>query len=107
MDTTEKVMHFLDKNKSFIKYHKYTLCPDEIFFQSIINHLLKNDDRIKVLDSLTYANWERKNTPLPVTFTSSDFDEVVSQPEWKLFGRKFDMDLDVKILDKLDCFLDN
>mgnify|MGYP000930506054 CR=1 FL=1 len=48
-------------------------------------------------------NWERKGVPLPVLFTQNDFEELTSQKEY-FFARKFDMDVDTDILDKLDNF---
>ncbi|MNR59552.1 hypothetical protein D3C85_1808260 [compost metagenome] len=46
-------------------------------------------------------NWSRKNCDLPVTFTSSDFEELQDNPE-KLYARKFDIELDDEILNKID-----
>ena len=50
---------------------------------------------------LTYVNWERVEEELPVTFTSTDFNELAQQTNF-LFARKFDMDVDAQILDLLD-----
>ena len=57
---------------------------------------------INIEQSLTYVNWTRKNCSLPVTFVINDFDELNRLPEFKLFARKFDIKLDMEILDKLD-----
>ncbi len=107
IETLNKIIFFVRDNKKFIDYHRYTLAPEEIIFQTIICYLMKTGNDIKVLDTLTYANWKRTNTQLPVTFTSADFNEIISQPEGKLLASKFDITLDEKILDKLDNHIDN
>jgi hypothetical protein len=102
--TTEKVIDFVVNNPDYVEYHKYSLIPDEMFFQSIIMYLVEKKNNIKIMPILSYANWEKKNCDLPVTFTSADFEELSSQPNSKLFARKFDFTIDEEILDKIDTF---
>ncbi|PKH67680.1 hypothetical protein CXF59_07175 [Flavobacterium sp. ALD4] len=102
--TTEKVIDFVVKNPDYVDYHVYSLLPDEMFFQSIIMYLVEKKNDIKIMPFLSYANWEKKNCALPVTFTSADFEELSSQPSSKLFARKFDISIDEEILDKIDTF---
>lgn len=103
MPTIEKIIGFLEDHPDYIRYHRYSLLPDEMFFQSIIMYLIKNKNDIKIMPFLSYANWERKDCDLPVTFTSADFEELSSQPDFKLFARKFDVNIDEGILDKIDA----
>lgn len=105
--TSEKIVNFVIKNPSYINYHEYSLIPDEMFFQSIVMYLVEKKNDIKIMPHLTYANWEKKNCDLPVTFTLSDFEELISQPISKLFARKFDINIDSKVLDKIDDFCKN
>jgi len=100
-ETTAKILLFLVRHKEYIEYNKYSLLPDEFFFQSIIKYLKSTDDNIKLSPSITYANWSRVGVPLPVTFTSTDLEELLNQPEGKLFARKFEMDANDKIIDLL------
>jgi hypothetical protein len=99
--TIEKILEFIKNNPHYIIYHKYSLCPDEIFFHSIIAHLQIIND-IPTENSITYVNWDKKNVKLPVTFEKSDFNELQNASINYLFARKFDIDIDNGILDKLD-----
>jgi hypothetical protein len=99
----DKVMNFYKVNSEFLDiFFKQTLCPDEIFFQSILMQLKKYDDSINILPSLTYDNWKREGVELPVTFKIDDLQELLVQPEHKLFARKFDENIDSAILQELD-----
>ncbi|MCH3883286.1 MULTISPECIES: beta-1,6-N-acetylglucosaminyltransferase [Tenacibaculum] len=102
-ETIAKVNTYISKNKEdLFSFFKYTHCSDEIFFQTIINTLMKTDNSINVEDSVTYVNWFRKKCTLPVTFNKDDLSELINQPSSKLFARKFDIDFDEEILDLLD-----
>ncbi|OXA81460.1 Core-2/I-Branching enzyme [Flavobacterium aquidurense] len=103
-NTARDILSFLKDNPNYIKEHKYTLLPDEIFFQTIIKHLEKNNPNLKTELSITYVNWIRKNTSLPVTFTNTTYDqnELKEQSKIKLFARKFDIEIDEGILDWID-----
>ncbi len=65
-------------------------------------HLKESGVPIKIDESLTYVNWSRQNCPLPVTFEANDFDELFEQPPKKIFARKFDMEFDHQILNRID-----
>ncbi|MCC8358521.1 beta-1,6-N-acetylglucosaminyltransferase [Salinimicrobium sediminilitoris] len=93
----KEILNFIDEHPDYLVYHKYTLIPDEIFFHSIMATL---DG--PVAPSLTYVNWDRKNTPLPVTFEKEDLEELKLASVEKLFARKFDITIDTTILDLLD-----
>ncbi|MCD0473689.1 beta-1,6-N-acetylglucosaminyltransferase [Flavobacterium sp. EDS] len=102
--TAEKIIQFVDEYPDFVKYHTYSLIPDEMFFQSIIMYLIEENNKIKIMPFLTYVNWEKKNCDLPVTFSTADFEELISQSDYKLFARKFDSNISEVILDKIDAF---
>lgn len=97
MTKVKEVLNFIDEHPDYLNYHKYTLLPDEIFFHSIMATL---DG--PVAPSLTYVNWDRPNTPLPVTFEKEDLEELELASVEKLFARKFDITIDKTILDLLD-----
>jgi hypothetical protein len=101
-DTVSEILRYLEKNRSYLRYHRFTLLSDEIFFQSILNHIAKNNNGMVFKPPLTYVNWTRKNVTLPVIFTSSDLDELVNQPASMLFARKFDVEVDSTILEMID-----
>ena len=100
-----QILNFIDDHPAFLKYHQDTLLADEIFIQTIIHHIIKNNNILKIAPSLTYTNWERKHVPLPVTFEHSDFEELKEASKTHLFARKFDIDRDTKILDRIDTEL--
>lgn len=97
MKKIQEVLDFIDTHPDYLAYHKYTLLPDEIFFHSIIATL-----EGPVAPSVTYVNWDRKNTPLPVIFEKDDLVELKLASAEKLFARKFDINMDSTILDLLD-----
>lgn len=99
IETIVFILDFLAKNPDYEDYHRYTYVPDEIFFHSIV---FSNFEKEVMGDTLTYVNWKRKGCPLPVVFSRDDFDELINLGEDKLFARKFDMDFDEGILDRID-----
>lgn len=101
-ETCCKIVGFIENNPSVYEYNKYSLLPDETFFQTIIKHISLTDNKIKIKDSITYVNWSRKNCTLPVTFNDNDLTELLDQPEHKLIARKFDFDYNFEIIKKLD-----
>lgn len=104
IETVSLMLSFIDKNPYYLKYHEDTLLPDEIFFQSIIMNLTEKTNNMNVNSSITYVNWTRKNTTLPLTFirTIEDQNELKEQSKTKLFARKFDIETDKEILDWID-----
>ena len=99
--TTQILYDYIKRNyRELEDYYQYTSAPDEIFFQSVLMNLVPENKDFKIKPSLTYVNWERKNVVLPVTFNIDDFGELNNTNH--LFARKFDIDFDSTILDKLD-----
>lgn len=99
--TLEQILDFTKNNKDYLEYHRYTLLPDEIFFQSIIMHIIKEND-IQLEPSLTYTNWSKNKGAVPIIFSQEDFAELKRASEKKLFARKFDFAKDEQILDLID-----
>jgi hypothetical protein len=101
VETAVKVLLFLEQNKGYLNYNRYSLLPDEFFFQSIIKHLASKEGTMIIKPSITYVNWKKAGVPLPVTFTSEDIEELRNQPEEKLIARKFELDASDPILNLL------
>jgi hypothetical protein len=103
-NSLKKMYDYIQQNKkALFSYFKYTHCPDEIMFQTIMQHLSNVDNAVQNRPTITYVNWTRNAAATsPVTFTVSDLDELKSQPLDKLFARKFDATTDAQILDALD-----
>ena len=97
------VLHYIREHKAALEeYYKYTSSPDEIYFHSVLMDLVAKDSTIKLKEQITYVNYFRKNN----VFVSEDFDKLTSEKE-KLFARKFDTDIDIEILNKLDSYQEN
>lgn len=97
------VLHYIREHKAALEeYYKYTSSSDEIYFHSVLMHLVAKDSTIKLKEQITYVNYFRKNN----VFVSEDFDKLTSA-KGKLFARKFDTDIDIEILNKLDSYQEN
>lgn len=97
------VLHYIREHKAALEeYYKYTSSPDEIYFHSVLMHLVAKDSTIKLKEQITYVNYFRKNN----VFVTEDFDKLTSA-KGKLFARKFDTDIDIEILNKLDSYQEN
>ena len=97
------VLHYIREHKAALEeYYKYTSSPDEIYFHSVLMHLVAKDSTIKLKEQITYVNYFRKNN----VFITDDF-EKLSSAKGKLFARKFDTDIDIEILNKLDSYQEN
>ena len=97
------VLHYIREHKATLEgYYKYTSSPDEIYFQSVLMHLVAKDSTIKLKEQITYVNYFRKNN----VFITEDFDKLTSA-KGKIFARKFDTDIDIEILNKLDSYQEN
>lgn len=97
------VLHYIREHKVALEgYYKYTSSPDEIYFHSVLMHLVAKDSTIKLKEQITYVNYFRKNN----VFVTEDFDKLTSA-KGKLFARKFDTEVDIEILNKLDSYQEN
>jgi len=97
------VLHYIREHKAALEgYYKYTSSPDEIYFHSVLMDLVAKDSTIKLKDPITYVNYFRKNN----VFITEDFDKITSA-KGKLFARKFDTEVDIEILNKLDSYQEN
>lgn len=97
------VLNYIREHKAALEgYYKYTSSPDEIYFHSVLMDLVAKDSTIKLKEQITYVNYFRKNN----VFITEDF-EKLSSAKGKLFARKFDTDIDIEILNKLDSYQEN
>ncbi|WP_159947789.1 beta-1,6-N-acetylglucosaminyltransferase [Polaribacter septentrionalilitoris] len=92
-DTVREVLNYIEVNENkLFKYYKYTACADEQFFHTILNEISSRKKTLNFSSSLHFVDWNRKNVPLPVTFTVDDINLLLNQPKGKLFARKFNED---------------
>lgn len=102
IETVKELLNFINSNPKYLKYHKNTLSPDEIFFHSVLMHLKEKKNALVIKPGITYVNWTRKNTTLPVIFKEEDIEELREASLNKLFARKFDIESNEKILDLIE-----
>jgi hypothetical protein len=89
------ILQFINNNPSYMKFYKFTLCPDESFFQTILGNseFLKN-----CKPNLTYTDWS--STPAPAIIgpkhlllfkNQVEFDTYAGK-QTPFFARKFNDD---------------
>jgi len=89
-----QIHKFVRANPRFVRFFRFVNIPDEIFFQTIAANIL---DRTKLhSDTLTYVPWNRPGA----TLYTSDVDALRSSEY--LFARKFDPDVDARVLEMID-----
>jgi hypothetical protein len=89
------ILDFLKKHPAYKRYFKYCWGADEFIFSTI---LYNNGFKDKIADNLLYVDWSSGKAH-PKILNSEDYDALKASD--KLFARKFDMDTDSLILEKL------
>ena len=90
------ILKYLEENPEFKKQFNYTSCSDEHFFQMIImNSHFKNN---VISNNLRYTDWSGGGSS-PKTLTTKDYDNLIKSD--RLYARKFSVDIDEDILEKL------
>lgn len=92
-DCVQYILEFLKDNPNYLKFFNNTICGDEIFFQTIlVNSKYKN---FLVNDNKRYIDWSEGKSS-PKTLKIEDYVKIKNSD--KLFARKFDANIDKKIL---------
>lgn len=97
-EATQYILTFVNNNKEFLSRFSYTRCADEVFFHTILlgfDYPGKNN--IANAD-LRFQDWET-GPDYPRIFTMADIDRCLNAPE--LFARKFDEQIDSKVIDTI------
>ena len=81
-------------------FARYTLIPDEMFFQTAIMHSQFSGSVVN--DNLRYYNWT-DGPEYPRILTYEDWEMLIDSG--KLFARKFDINKDAAILEKLFTYV--
>ncbi|MDR1543377.1 MAG: beta-1,6-N-acetylglucosaminyltransferase [Prevotellaceae bacterium] len=104
-DTMQKFFDYYKQNeKMLVDFFAYTLCPDETFFATVIKAVQNQDNSIKIEPSFTFVDWKKagESAASPELLTINNLEQLKSLPQQWLFARKFDTNVDEKILDELD-----
>ena len=85
-ETIEGILGFLKKRPDVIRFFRTTWIPDETFFQTIVRHLVPEEEiRARTLTFLMFTDYG-----MPVTFYNDHYDLLLSQDY--LFARKISPD---------------
>lgn len=99
-EAAEYITNLITRRPDYLNIYRFSHAPDEMFFQTI----LLNSDNKNIKDSivnktLTYTKW-MPSQPHPQILTINEYNELIKTD--KLFARKFDTEIDSKILDLID-----
>ncbi len=97
-DCIDYIYHFINHNRNYVNFFKTVLLPEEMFFQTIILNSPFKEKIIK--DDQKYIDWTKPNSPHPAILGVEDFESLAKSS--KLFARKFDMMVDLEVLDMID-----
>jgi hypothetical protein len=94
------VLEFVRSRPEYLEFHKWTLIPEEVFFQTILLNSAEPRIRDNIRnESLSYSEWPSEG-PAPAVLTESHL--PVLENSHCLFARKFDMAKGSAVLDLLD-----
>lgn len=99
-DQVNYIYDYSREHRKLIQFFKLTWGSDELFFQTILYNSVYKKDMVN--NNLRLIDWSEKKSS-PKTFTLKDAD-TLSQSD-KSYARKFNIQVDSKILDYLDKHL--
>ena len=81
-----------------------SVCGDELFLQTVARNSefavkICNPNTMPQIPDTRYIDWERGSNNNPYVFRTSDYEELKNAPG--LFARKFDLNVDKEIVEKL------
>lgn len=104
---THDLARYVVEHKEWIyKHFKNSFCADEVFLQTLIQNTPFYDNLYKKVSDgdyhtcMRYVDWNRGN---PYTFRTEDYEDLISSDY--IFARKFDLNVDSEIIDKLEKYL--
>jgi hypothetical protein len=100
MYTLDYILQFLIDHPKYLKYHKFTFVPDEMFFQTILLNS-KDENLLKRItnDNKRYIHWKEGKSH-PEILGRADVKNIKQSNH--LFARKFDIKHDRDILEIID-----
>ncbi len=132
-DCVKYILDYVDSHPEFVDYFRYTLCPNDMFFQTIVMNSkfadsAQNCEKYKAWSletsqadklsgnnmlpensfNLRYIDWSGEITherDRPATLDERDFEKIKHSED--LFARKFDLVRSAKLLELIDAELLN
>ena len=97
-DCMRRCLSYLKQNPGYLKFYENALCPDEIFFNTIVHLVCKTgvrtDNNLRYVDMEDYDKKKKKKKK---TLTMKDIDKI--EHSGAFFARKFDIDIDQAVID--------
>lgn len=100
--THELAVYAVTQTDEIVKRTRHTFAPDECVLQTLVyhsdfkNNLYCKDYNDNYIANQRYIDWNRGN---PFIWTANDYDELMNSGF--LFARKFDMDTDSEIINRI------
>jgi hypothetical protein len=102
MEAVNEILFFVARRPDFLRYHRWSLLPDEMFFQTILlNSHSEWIGKNLVNNCLRFVDWDNANPATPATLTEKYLVPLLESKS--LFARKFDLVRDSAILDRIDA----
>ena len=103
MEAVEEVLQFAKRRPDVLRYHRWSMSSDEIYFQTILaNSAAESITEHLVNNCLRFVDWHNPNPGTPAILTEEYFDVMITSKA--LFARKFDASVDAAILERLDAY---
>lgn len=94
--TNEAVKYLVERRRAIRRVTRYSLCADEVYKQTF---LMDAGFSVNPGEDIRYIDWEHHEGPSPHTLRIEDYDALIGSK--CLFARKFDVDVDWEIVDKI------
>lgn len=93
--TVDWLIKYLKDHKEYYRFFSTCSTPDESFFHTLV---MNSPYAGSVKDYLHYVDWSEDNSS-PKTLTMQDFEKI--EQSGKLMARKFDVEVDKAVMEKL------
>ncbi|MFD2828757.1 beta-1,6-N-acetylglucosaminyltransferase [Leeuwenhoekiella polynyae] len=100
-EAAEFVIGFTSSKPKIFKRFRYTLCSEEIYFQTVLCNFF--DSNLLVQNNLRHIDWNARNNSNPAVLDITDYDKLVTSEAF--FARKFDGSVSSDLLKDLDDFI--
>ena len=95
-DSVARILKFLRDDKAFLKRFKFTFCPDEVFFQTALEHCMPSD--LTLMEPQRFTDWT-SGPEHPRVLRREDLERVKNSG--MLFARKCDPQIDAQVIEDL------
>ena len=100
-EAAEFVNGFTSSNSKIFKSFRYTLCSEEVYFQTVLCNFF--DSNLLIKNNLRYIDWSARNNSNPAILDMSDYDKLVNSEAF--FARKFDKNVSSDLLSAIEGFI--